>query len=221
MIISRTPFRISFVGGGTDLKEFYKDIPGAVLSTSIDKYIYQSMHEYFQKGKSLIKYSSTEEVDNINQIRHNIVREVFKMFSIDNVDFNSTADIASGTGMGSSSSFTSGLIKLCSEFNNSNLTNLQIAEIACQLEIDILGEPIGKQDQYACAVGGLNLIKFYPDESVEVKSLDLNFSDIKYLEDNLILFYTGSSRSASSILAQQQQNTLNSIKTKENLKIHK
>ena len=117
MIISRTPFRISFVGGGSDLRSFYKNHPGAVVSTSIDKYIYLSLHKYFEPGKSLIKYSKTEYVDDLNDIKHPIIREVFRQYKIENVDFNSTADIPAGTGMGSSSAFTSGLINLCSHLH--------------------------------------------------------------------------------------------------------
>ena len=126
MLITKTPFRISFVGGGTDLKEFYGKYGGAVLSTSIDKYIYLSMHKYFHDNKHLIKYSKTEEVENNYEIKHNIIREIFQYFNIENADFNSTADIPSGTGMGSSSAFTCGLINLCSAYKGISLSSFEI-----------------------------------------------------------------------------------------------
>ena len=160
MLISRTPFRISFVGGGSDLESYYKHKGGSVLSTSIDKFIYQSSHKYFYKNKCLIKYSKTENIDDIEKINHPIIKNIFKRFGINNVDYNSIADIPSGTGMGSSSSFTVGLIKLYSEYKNINMTKREIAELACAVEIDDLKEPIGKQDQYAAAFGGINEIVF-------------------------------------------------------------
>lgn len=217
MIISRTPFRISFVGGGTDLKEFYRTEPGAVLCSSIDKYIYQSMHDYFYPNNYLIKYSNTELTTSIDQIKHGIIREVFRKYSILDTDFNSTADIPAGTGMGSSSAFTCGLIKLCSSLKGLDLPNHEIANLACQIEIDILNEPIGKQDQYGCCLGGLNYIQFNPDETVDVKPLFLDYSNLKKLENNLILFYTGGVRKASSILENQKNRTLTNVKTKNNL----
>lgn len=207
MIISRTPFRISFVGGGTDLRAFYKDQPGAVLSTSINQYIYLSMHKYFYRGKILLKYRLTEEVKGIEEIKHPIIREVFKHFEINDVDLSAVADIPAGTGMGSSSAFTSGLIKLCSEWTGSKMTNEEIAQLACEIEIGTLKEPIGKQDQYACAIGGLNLIVFSPDETVEVKPLFLPFEQRQKIEGNLHLFFTGQTRVAADILTEQQNNT--------------
>lgn len=217
MLISRTPFRISFVGGGSDLKEFYLNHGGAVLSTSINKYIFLSLHNYFYPNKSLLKYSSTEEIVDTNDIKHKIIREVFNYFSISNVDFNSTADIPGGTGMGSSSAFTSGLINLCTAYKGISMFKHEIAELACKIEIDILGEPIGKQDQYACSVGGINLIKFNQDESVNILPLLLSTQEIQNIEDNLILFYTGDNRDASTILTQQKNNTVNSKKVNNNL----
>lgn len=218
MIISKTPFRISFVGGGSDLQEYYKEEPGAVLSTSIDKYIYLSIHNYFYEGKQLLKYSKTEEIDNINNIKHDIIREVFRYFGTENADFNSTADIPSGTGMGSSSAFTCGLINICSRAKGIKLSKSEIAKIACHIEINILQEPIGKQDQYACAVGGLNLIKFNPDENVEILQLTLDSGIINKLENNLFLFNTNKTRKASSVLSVQKENTRLNQSTKNNLR---
>jgi D-glycero-alpha-D-manno-heptose-7-phosphate kinase len=217
MLISRTPFRVSFVGGGTDLKEYYKDNPGAVLCTSIDKYIYLSIHEYFYPNRYLIKYSKTEETGDINLVQHGIIREVFKKYSINNADFNATADIPAGTGMGSSSAFTCGLIKICSKLNGQDLPNHEIAKIACDIEINILKEPIGKQDQYGCCIGGLNYIQFNPNESVNISPVLLNHSDLNMLQNNLLLFYTGNTRKASSILSTQKNSTLNNNSTKQTL----
>jgi D-glycero-alpha-D-manno-heptose-7-phosphate kinase len=218
MIISKTPFRISFVGGGSDLKNFYESEMGAVISTSIDKYIYLSMHKYFHEGKQILKYSKTELVSTIDEIKHDIIREVFRKFNIDNTDFNSIADIPAGTGMGSSSAFTSGLINLCASYKNLNLTKAEIARLACEIEIDILNEPIGKQDQYACAIGGLNLIKFNPDETVSIEIVNMPFHKQNELEDNLYLYYTSITRNASDVLKDQKDNTLTNSMVKSNLR---
>ncbi len=206
MVISKTPFRISFVGGGSDLPSYYLKHGGAVLSTSIDKYIYLSMHKYFINNKYLLKYSKNEHVDNINQIKHPIIREVFKYFDINGVDFNSSADLPSGTGMGSSSAFTSGLINLCCIYKGKYMSREAIADLACKIEIEILKEPIGKQDQYACAVGGLNFIEFNKDNSVNIEKIHLDVERKMILSNNLLLFYLGNTRSASSVLSEQKQN---------------
>jgi len=218
MIITKTPFRISLVGGGTDLRDFYKHESGCVISTSIDKYIYLSMHEYFHPDRYLLKYSKTENVGSIAEIEHRIIKEVFRKFDIKNVDFNSTADIPSGTGMGSSSSFTCGLINLCSHYVGISLPKYEIARLACEIEIDVLNEPIGKQDQYGCAIGGLKFIKFNADESVEIKPIFLQQEKLSELESNLLLFYTNKTREASSILKEQVVNCISNSATRENLK---
>jgi D-glycero-alpha-D-manno-heptose-7-phosphate kinase len=217
MIISKTPFRISFVGGGSDLSEFYLQYGGAVISTTIDKYIYLSMHNYFEKNKSLLKYSETELVTNNNQIKHKIIKAVFDYFSISNVDFNSTADIPSGTGMGSSSAFTCGLINLCLQYKNLIMTSNEVADLACNVEINILKEPIGKQDQYACSVGGLNLISFSKDNTVEIKKIDISNSNLEQIQKNLFLYYTNLNRKASDILTEQKINTKSETKSINNL----
>lgn len=206
MVISKTPFRISFVGGGSDLPSYYLNHGGAVLSTSIDKYIYLSMHGYFIENKYFLKYSKNELVDSIDEIKHPIIREVFKYFDIKGVDFNSSADLPSGTGMGSSSSFTSGLINLCSTYKGQYMSREAIADLACRIEIDILNEPIGKQDQYACAIGGLNFIEFCKDNSVNVEKIHLDVERRNTMSNNLMLFYLGNVRSASSVLSEQKQN---------------
>ena len=219
MIISKTPFRISFVGGGSDLYEYYKDQPGSVLSTSINKYMYLSMHNYFYKDKHLLKYSQTEEVGNNKEIKHDIIREVFNYFDIRNMDFNSTADIPSGTGMGSSSSFTCGLINICLAHKGLTMDQTEIAKLACYFEIDVLKEPIGKQDQYACAVGGLNLITFHSNQNVEVYKINISDYSINELQNNLFLVYTSKTRRASTILYDQKNNTQFNTSTRSNLNI--
>jgi D-glycero-alpha-D-manno-heptose-7-phosphate kinase len=206
MIISKTPFRISFVGGGSDLPSYYLNHGGAVLSTSIDKYIYLSMHSYFVENKYFLKYSKNELTDNVEDIIHPIIREVFKYFEIKGVDFNSSADLPSGTGMGSSSAFTSGLINLCCTYKGVYMSREAIADLACKIEIDILKEPIGKQDQYACAVGGLNFIEFNKDNTVNIEKIHLDVERSRTMSNNLLLFYLGNTRSASSVLSEQKQN---------------
>ncbi len=216
MIISRTPFRISFVGGGSDLPSFFLEHGGAVLSTSIDKYVYLSMHNYFLGRRYFLKYSSNEYVDHLEDIKHPIIREVFGYFDIESVDFNSSADLPSGTGMGSSSAFTSGLIALCSAYKGLHMSREKIAELACEIEINRLGEPIGKQDQYGCAIGGINLIEFRTDNSVNIERICLDPIQSDRLSENLLLFYLGNTRRASSILHIQKKNIEHGMKI-ENL----
>lgn len=203
MIISRTPFRISFAGGGSDLPSFYHQEMGAVLSTSINKYVYIAIHPFFDTRKIQLKYSKTELVSCIEEIQHPIFKEVLEMYQLKGVDLNSIADIPSGTGLGSSSSFTVGLLNAVHAYNDKTISSERLGELACEVEIDRLGSPIGKQDQYAAACGGLNFISFYPDESVNVEKIIMNADRKKELESNLLMIYTGDTRSANSILAQQ------------------
>ena len=214
MIITRTPFRISFAGGGSDLKDYYQNYGGAVLSTSINKYIYLSMHPYFQKDGYFLKYSNLECVDNINKIQHRIIKRVLDDYKIMGIDFNSSADIPSGTGLGSSSAFTAGLINLCNIYTQKYMKKTEIASYACEIEIDKLKEPIGKQDQYACAIGGLNFISFNQDDVVTTEKIALDKYKSAKLQNNLLMFYTGSERSASAILKEQKENIADSKKTK-------
>lgn len=206
MIIVRTPFRISFCGGGSDFKEYYSIYGGAVVSVTINKYIYLSMHPYFYKRGYLLKYMKHEEVSFVDEIKHPIIREVFKDYGIEGVDFNSSADIPSGTGLGSSSSFTVGLINLCNIYTGRYMSKKEIAEYACHIEIERLKEPIGKQDQYAASFGGLNFITFNSDDTVNVEKIFLNRKNYEELQNNLMMFYTGVSRSASTILSEQKDN---------------
>ena len=207
MIITRTPFRISFVGGGSDLGAFYRESPGAVLSTTINKYMYISSHAFFEQDKVRIKYSRTETHRNINDIEHPIVREVLKKFDIGGgLEIGSIADVPAGTGLGSSSSYTVGLLHNMYTKASTFVTRERLAQEACEIEIQRLGEPIGKQDQYAVAYGGLNVITFNPNESVDVEALHLPKRTYRALENNLMMFYTGLQRKTSSILEEQRSN---------------
>ena len=213
MIITRTPFRVSFIGGGSDLPDFYEKHPGAVLSTTIDKYMYISSHRFFEPDKIRVKYSRTETVNQADEIQHPIMREVLKEFSIKGgLEVSSIADVPSGTGLGSSSSFTVGLLHALKVKSGASISKENLAREACRVELDLLKEPIGKQDQYAAAYGGLNIYEFKPGGEVAVKPVDVTHETIQELESNLLLFYTGDQRSASSILTEQKQN----IKTEEN-----
>ncbi len=205
MIISRTPFRISFAGGGSDLPSYYRQKMGAVLSTSINKYVYIGIHPFFDTKKIQLKYSKTELVDSIEEIQHPIFKEILSMNNLLGVDLNSIADIPAGTGLGSSSSFTVGVLNAVSAYQNKTISGETLARIASEIEIDRLESPIGKQDQYAAACGGLNLISFYPDESVNVEKIIMNPIKKKELDDSLIMIYTGNTRSANSILKQQNE----------------
>jgi len=207
MIISRTPFRISFVGGGSDLEAFYSRSQGAVLSTSINKYMYISSHKYFDQEKFRVKYSQTETVSDINELKHPILRETMRLFNVSGgLEISSIADIPSGTGMGSSSTFTVGLFHTLYAAKRTFVSKEQLSEDACNMEIEILKEPIGKQDQYAAAFGGLNVIRFNANGLVTVEPLYLKSDVYQTLQDNLVLFFIGNARSASSILIEQKKN---------------
>lgn len=217
MIITRTPFRISFAGGGSDLKDYYEKYGGSVLSVTINKYIYVFMHPYFDKDGYLLKYSKAENVSKLEDIQHPIIRTVLGQYRIKGVDLTSSADIPAGTGLASSSAFTVGLINLCNAYTDRYMTKEDIADRACQIEIDELREPIGKQDQYACACGGLNFISFRQDGTVDVEKVFLQTDTYRVLEKNLLMFYTGKTRAAGSILTQQKKNTSSDKAKIENL----
>jgi D-glycero-alpha-D-manno-heptose-7-phosphate kinase len=207
MIITRTPFRISFVGGGSDMETFYSRHPGAVLSTSINKYMYISSHRFFFPGQIRIKYSQTETVNNIEELKHPLVLEAMRKVGVTGgIEISSIADIPAGTGMGSSSSFTVGLLHCLYANKREFASHDKLAREACEIEIDILGEPIGKQDQYAAAFGGLNIIHFNPDGEVNVEPLYIKNEIYRQLQENLLMFYTGSQRKASDILTEQKRN---------------
>lgn len=200
MIITRTPFRISFCGGGTDMPNHFKNNGGCVISTSIDKYVYITVAKSFHRNLTILKYSAVETVDDLDFIKHPIFREVLQKYRMTGVEINSTSNIPSGTGLGSSSTFSVGLINAVRTMEELPVTKQILAEEACDIEINRLEGPIGKQDQYAAAYGGLNFIRFNKDDSVDVEPISLSSEEKKNLSDNLIMFYLGGSRSASKIL---------------------
>lgn len=219
MIITRTPFRVSFAGGGSDIAPFYSKHGGCVLSTTINKYMYISVHPNFNHNQIILKYSKTEMVDNFNQIEHVYFHQILKNFGIKGIEIVSTADIPAGTGLGSSSSFTVGLLHALYCYQGKYVSKERLASEACAIEIEQLGNPIGKQDQYAASYGGLNYIEFRKDGSVIVEPLLLSSDDTKKLEDNLMLFYTGKLHSASNILKEQTVNMNNQDREQNMIKI--
>jgi D-glycero-alpha-D-manno-heptose-7-phosphate kinase len=204
MIITRSPLRISLGGGGTDLPSYYRQHEGFLISAAIDKYVYIIMHDAFEK-KIIIKYSKTELVHSIEEIQHPIIRESLKLLNITSPNFElaSMADIPAGTGLGSSGSFTCALLKALHTYNKTFIKPDDLAEEACHIEIDVLGEPIGKQDQYISAFGGINCFTFCKNDRVKTKELNISKETLYNLEDHLLLFFTGFSRSASAVLKEQ------------------
>lgn len=214
MIITRTPFRISFVGGGSDLEAYYSKSTGAVLSTTINQYMYISSHKFFDRDKIRVKYSQTETVNHSSELQHPILRTILSKFQLSGIEVSSIADVPSGTGMGSSSSFTVGVLHNIYTVLGIEVSKEQLAKEACEIEIDILKEPIGKQDQYAAAYGGLNIFRFYSDGTVKTEPLNIDSETLKALNQNLIMFYIGNQRKASDILAEQKKNTSSDEKFK-------
>ena len=206
MIISRTPLRVSFLGGGSDLPTYYQRHGGAVLSTAIDQSVYVTVSRKFDNAVR-VSYSRTEEVGHASEVQHPLVREALKMLGIDGgIEITSIADIpAKGTGLGSSSSFTVGLLNALHAYCGRHVPAEKLALESCLIEIERCGEPIGKQDQYAAAFGGFNFIRFHPDERVEVNKIVCSPSAISSLQDRLLFFYTGITRSASGLLQRQSQ----------------
>ncbi len=208
MIITRSPLRISLGGGGTDLPSYYHDHTGFVISAAIDKYVYITLHETFV-DYLIVKYSQMEKVGAIDQIQHPIIREALRSMEVGPgyLEITSMSDIPAGTGLGSSGSFTTALLHGLYVMKQRVATKRELAEHACHIEIDLLGEPIGKQDQYIAAFGGITCFHFGKDGEVEVEPLRLSPETRLNLEDNLILFFTGYSRTASSILKEQDSLT--------------
>lgn len=206
MIISQTPLRISLVGGGTDLKSFYCVEDGMVVSTAIDKYVYVIIKERFDE-KIYINYSQKEIVNDISEIKHDLVRETMKKSGVaQGVEITTLADIPSeGSGLGSSSSITVCLLNALYNFAGIQATAEQLAREACEIEIDICKKPIGKQDQYIAAYGGLNKINFYPNETVKISRLNILSDYLRRFGSNLLLFYTNKTRNANVILEKQKQ----------------
>lgn len=204
MIITRSPLRISLGGGGTDLASYYEEHGGFLVAGAIDKYIYITLHETFIE-ELIIKYSKLERVASASQIEHPIIREAFAMLGIErtNLEMTSMADIPAGTGLGSSGSFTTALLKALYAWKRDIVHPHELAEQACEIEIGRLREPIGKQDQFIAAYGGITCFKFLPGGKVEAWPLKISEETLYNLEDNLLLFFTGYSRSASAILQEQ------------------
>ena len=219
MIITKTPFRVSFCGGGSDMANFYEKYGGCVLSTSINKYCYISIHPYFNENQTLLKYSENELVDSPDQIRHRIFRQVLTDMGIHGVEISSTADIPGGTGLGSSSTFTVGLLNTLNCYKGKFVSKDKLAKLACEVEIEKLGNPIGKQDQYGAALGGLNFIRFNQDGSVSHEPILMEGKTYKELQKNLLMFYTGTTRSANTILAEQTRNITSEDKARNLLKM--
>ena len=219
MIITKTPFRISFCGGGSDIADFYREYGGCVLSTTINRYMYLSIHPYFDPDLTALKYSQNEIVSNLNDISHSIFHCVLNEKDVHGVEISSTADVPSGTGLGSSSSFTVGLIHTLYCYQGKYVSKSKLAEEACNVEIERLGAPIGKQDQYAAAFGGINFIRFHKDESVSVEPVIMKGETLKELQENLVMFYTGMTHDANQILSEQKRTINEKAKTQNLLKM--
>jgi D-glycero-alpha-D-manno-heptose-7-phosphate kinase len=210
MIIVRSPLRISLGGGGTDLPSYYRDHEGFLIAAAIDKYVYITLHQTFVQ-ELIIKYSKLERVDSIDKVEHPIIREVLRHIGVvaPHIEITSMADIPAGTGLGSSGSFTTALLKALHTLKKNLIHPRELAEEACHIELNLLKEPIGKQDQYIAAYGGITCFRFLANDQVEAWPLKIDQETLYNLEDNLLLFFTGYSRSASNILKEQD------VKSKE------
>ncbi len=207
VIVTRAPLRISLGGGGTDLPSYYREHGGFLIAGAIDKYVYMFTHSAFQKSY-LMKYSRSEEVAEAKDIEHPILREtILRHWKGNPLEIASVADVPAGTGMGSSGAYTVCLIKSLALASHRSITPGELAERACEIEIDVLNEPVGKQDQYVSAHGGICAYTFHPDDRVEVTPLELSDQTLRRLRNNLLLFFTGEARSASEILSDQDQRT--------------
>lgn len=219
MIITRTPFRVSFAGGGSDIASFYEKHGGCVLSTAINKYMYISVHPSFDGEETVLKYSETETVKDIADIKHKYFKQVLTDLQIKGVELVSTADVPAGTGLGSSSSFTVGLLNSLYAYKGVYAGKERLANEACEIEIEKLKNPIGKQDQYAAAYGGLNFYEFRRDGSVTVEPVIMDKAAKAALQGNLMMFYTGQLHSASAILKEQSSNITAGDREKNQLKM--
>lgn len=209
MIITRSPLRITLGGGGTDIPAYYREHGGFCLTAAIDKYVYITLHETFEPGITL-KYSEVERVREVEEIKHPIFREALRMVGIKDphLEIASHADIPAGTGLGSSSSFTTALLQALYAYKQVILPPQALAQAACEIEIERLGEPIGKQDQYSAAFGSINALTFCADDTVEVSRLQLSTNVLCDVEDRLLIFFTGISRNASQELKSQDMSKL-------------
>jgi D-glycero-alpha-D-manno-heptose-7-phosphate kinase len=208
MIITRSPLRITLGGGGTDLPSYYREHGGFLISAAIDKYVYVSVTRPFNPG-IFLKYSQIEHVETVAEVKHPIIREALGMLGheVTQIELTTLADIPAGTGLGSSGSFTTALLKALYSYDRRFLHPQELAELACHLEIDRLKQPVGKQDQYAAAFGGITSFAFHRDDLVVAEPVALTPDTLFDLEDNLLLFFTGYSRSAGSVLLNQEVRT--------------
>jgi D-glycero-alpha-D-manno-heptose-7-phosphate kinase len=206
MIITRSPLRVSLGGGGTDLSSYYREYGGFLIAAAIEKYVYVSVLHPFTKG-IFLKYSQQERIFAIKDVQHRIIREALSMLSLQTpqIEITTLADIPAGTGLGSSGSFTTALLKALYSHRRRLILPQELAETACHIEIDRLGEPIGKQDQYIAAYGGVTCFTFNPDDSVVATPLNMSHDDLLDLEDRLMLFFTGFTRSAGDLLKDQKE----------------
>ncbi len=213
MIITRSPLRISLGGGGTDLPSYFRKHSGFLIAAAIDKFVYITVHQTFVPDL-IVKYSQLERVPTSAELRHPIIREAMKLVGIDGqyLELTSMADIPAGTGLGSSGSFTTALLKALHAHKKNLIHPQELAEQACHIEIDLLKEPIGKQDQYIAAYGGLTCFQFLPNGHVEASPLKVDSETLYNLEDNLLLFFTGYSRAAGTILKEQDAKSRTSDK---------
>jgi len=208
MLIARSPLRITLGGGGTDLPSYYREHEGFLVAAAIDRYVYVTVTRPFVPG-IFLKYSESESVKDVAEIRHPIMREAIRMleFNTPQIEITTLADIPGGTGLGSSGSFTTALLKALHAYKKHLLHPAELAELACHIEIDRLGEPIGKQDQYIAAYGGITCFTFHRDDRVSAKPLAVSMDTMFDLEDNLLMFFTGFSRGAGTILKEQKSRT--------------
>ena len=206
MIITRSPLRVSLGGGGTDLPSYYREHSGFVLSAAIDKYVYITLHQTFDQ-ELILKYSKLERVRSVDEVQHPLIREALRLVGMESphLEITSMADMPAGTGLGSSGSFTTALLKALHTLKKNLVHPQELAEQACRIEIDTLGEPVGKQDQYIASFGGITCFRFLPNEQVEASPLKIATETLYSLEDNLLLFFTNYSRTASDILREQDQ----------------
>jgi D-glycero-alpha-D-manno-heptose-7-phosphate kinase len=204
VIITRSPLRVSLGGGGTDLPSYYREHSGFVLSAAIDKYVYITLHQTFDQ-EIILKYSKLERVRSVGEVQHPLIREALRLVGMDapHLEITSMADMPAGTGLGSSGSFTTALLKALHTLKKNLVHPQELAEQACRIEIDILREPVGKQDQYIAAFGGITCFRFLPNEQVEASPLKIATETLYNLEDNLLLFFTNYCRTASDILREQ------------------
>ena len=208
MILTRTPFRITLGGGGTDLPSFYSQHGGFILAVAIDKYMFLNVNTPIVDDKIRVRYTASELVDHVDQVQHTLAREALRHFGIRNgIEIVSIADIPSGTGLGSSSSYLVGLLNALHTLLQDQATAQRLAEEACCIELEVLKKPIGKQDQYMASFGGLTTLDIKPDGAVTVTRLDLDVDLVETLEDNILMFYTNEMRDATVILKKQDEAT--------------